>query len=94
MTFNVNWENQRLENWCSEKFRHCFSKNKGFKVMWQISRVSDGEDLVDSADLKGLGMAGIMRRRKYIFSIQSSVIWHWFTMHNLKMTAVVHCNQR
>jgi hypothetical protein len=37
-----------------QKPRSCFSKNKGFKVMCEISFISEGEDLVDSEDLNDL----------------------------------------
>jgi hypothetical protein len=43
-----------------QKSHSCFSKNKGFKVMYKISCVLEGEDLVDSEDLKDLSLSDIM----------------------------------
>jgi hypothetical protein len=39
-----------------QKFRSCFSKNRRFKVMCEISCVLEGEDLVESEDLKVLSV--------------------------------------
>jgi hypothetical protein len=38
----------------------CFCKNKGFKVMWNISCIIEGEDLVDAEDLKNIRVNDIV----------------------------------
>jgi hypothetical protein len=43
-----------------QKFCSCFTKNKGFEIMCNISCVLQGEDLVDSKDLKDLSVSDIV----------------------------------
>jgi hypothetical protein len=43
-----------------QKFCSCFSRNKGFKVIGEISCILEGEDLVDSEDLKDLSFSDFM----------------------------------
>jgi hypothetical protein len=58
-----------------QKFGSCVGKNKGFKVMCDISCVLEGEDEVEFEDLKDLSVSDIERYKygrcgTYIFSVQ------------------------
>jgi hypothetical protein len=81
-----------------QTFSSCFSKNKEFEVMCEISCVLEGEYLVDSGDVKDLNVIDIVcykyarlvsRDVERTFSQHESLFRgnrHRFTMHNLKMT--------
>jgi hypothetical protein len=43
-----------------QKFISYFNKNEGFKVMCEISCLSEGEDLVESEDVKDLSLGDIV----------------------------------
>jgi ATP-dependent protease ClpP protease subunit len=65
----------------NKKLRSCFSENNGIKIMWEISRVLDGEYLVDSEDMKDLGftdmvymMYNAMGKAHFIKTNYSSII--------------------
>jgi hypothetical protein len=87
-----------------QKFLSCFSRNKRFKAMCEISRVLEGEDLVDSEDLKDLSVSDIVCNKyarllscdvERTFSQYKSLFRdnrQRFTTHSLKMTFVVQCN--
>jgi hypothetical protein len=76
MQDNVNKINGSEADVVKQKFRSWFCKNKGFKIMRYISHVLGGEYLVDSGDMKDLGVSdmvqttGIMSCGKYILSKQ------------------------
>lgn len=83
-------QNQRLKSWCrKEKFCSCFSKNKGSKVMCEISHVLEGEDLVDSVKLTGKLLVDLEKGREkncywnlwYLCSVMK--LWKiWFVLYN------------
>jgi hypothetical protein len=87
-----------------QKFHLCIRKNKGFKVVCNISCVLEGADQVDFEDLKDLSVSDIecYKYARFVscdvertFSQYKSFFRdnrHRFMMHNLKMTFVTHSN--
>jgi hypothetical protein len=87
-----------------QKFCSCIRKNKGFKVMCDTSCLVEGEAQVYFEDQKDLSVSDV-ECYKYARLVSCDVECtssqhksffrdnqYRFTMHNLKMTFVTHCN--